>query len=477
MKKIIKLTTEQESSIPEFRQKWIALGESTARSDPSEMIDAVNDLYDSIGQKRVPVFVMDSPLGCIVAANLFKAGIGANIRDNIRDNIDDNIGDNIEENIWDNIGDNIQENNQEKIGVNIRDNIGDNIRESIWAKISGAIVNNIWDNIGDNIHDNIHDNIQVNIQENIWNNIRNNIEENIQVNIWDNIDDNIQGSIWDNIGDNIRGNIVTDIQDNLVTNIGTNLWANVSDGIRDNIVKNIAGDIEENIKENIKENIQHDIRELSLAYENATLWGNHDIGWIAYASFFETIGHRYPAALEIKLKAQRRYHETCGWLYCFDGMAFVSQRPSVVKLDDNARLHCETGTSIKYADGYGFCAWHGTRIPDGWVDGKKSLDVKTAITWANIEQRRAAIEILGWAKILKELDAKVIDADSDPLIGTLVEVKLPNLRNPARFLRVKCGTGREFAIGVPREIKTAIQGQAWMNGLSLSEFTCPEVRT
>jgi len=214
-----------------------------------------------------------------------------------------------------------------------------------------------------------------------------------------------------------------------------------------------------------------------LAYENATLWGNHDIGWIAYASFFETIGHRYPAALEIKLKAQRRYHETCGWLYCFDGMAFVSQRPSVVKLDDNARLHCETGTAIKYADGYGFCAWHGTRIPDGWVDGKKSLDVKTAITWANIEQRRAAIEILGWAKILKELDAKVIDADSDPLIGTLVEVKLPNLRNPARFLRVKCGTGREFAIGVPREIKTAIQGQAWMNGLSLSEFTCPEVRT
>jgi uncharacterized lipoprotein YddW (UPF0748 family) len=69
MKKITKLTPEQEASIPEFRAKWISLGESTKRSSPQEMRDAVNNLHDAIGEKRVPVFVMDSPLGCVVAAN------------------------------------------------------------------------------------------------------------------------------------------------------------------------------------------------------------------------------------------------------------------------------------------------------------------------------------------------------------------------------------------------------------------------
>lgn len=208
------------------------------------------------------------------------------------------------------------------------------------------------------------------------------------------------------------------------------------------------------------------------------MWGNHDIGWIAYASFFETIGHAYPAELKIKLQALRRYHETCGWLYCFEGLAFVSQRPTVVRRDDNARLHCETGAAIEYADGYGLCAWRGTRIPTEWIADKKSLSAKTAITWANLEQRRIACsDIVGWAKILKELDARTIDEDGDPLIGTLVEVTLPDLAVPARFCRVTCGTGREFAVGVPREVNTALAAQAWMQNKPLKEFTRPEIRT
>ncbi|MEP6828395.1 MAG: hypothetical protein ABJA10_10010, partial [Aestuariivirga sp.] len=138
---ITSLTLEHEASIPEFRAKWISLGESTARSTPEEMREAVNALYDAIGQKRVPIFVMDSPLGCVVAANLFKANIGDNIRANIGANIRDNIWDNIGANIGDNIGDNIWAN----IWANIGDNIGANIRDNIWANI-GA---NIGANVGD----------------------------------------------------------------------------------------------------------------------------------------------------------------------------------------------------------------------------------------------------------------------------------------------------------------------------------------
>jgi hypothetical protein len=93
-----------------------------------------------------------------------------------------------------------------------------------------------------------------------------------------------------------------------------------------------------------------------------------------------------------------------------------------------------------------------------------------------MELRRAACEILGWTRILQELGARTIDEDGDPEIGTLVHVTLPDV-GPARFVRVRCGTGREFAVCVPPTTKTALEGQAWMAGLSAKDFTPPEVRS
>jgi len=118
--------------------------------------------------------------------------------------------------------------------------------------------------------------------------------------------------------------------------------------------------------------------------------------------------------------------------------------------------------------------WHGVSIPAEWVTGKPPSATE-ALTWANVEQRRAAAEIVGWATILDQLKAKVIDKDPDPQIGTLLEVDLPDA-GKERFLSIVCGTGRRFALPMPREIKTARAGNAWSYGLSPEELR-PEVRT
>lgn len=107
---------------------------------------------------------------------------------------------------------------------------------------------------------------------------------------------------------------------------------------------------------------------------------------------------------------------------------------------------------------------------------RASLTPAIALKQENVEQRRAACEILGWANILRDLKAETIDADNDPEIGELVEVKLPDLANKAKFLRVRCGTGREFAIGIPPHINKALDAQAWIVGLEPKDFIRPEVR-
>jgi hypothetical protein len=139
------------------------------------------------------------------------------------------------------------------------------------------------------------------------------------------------------------------------------------------------------------------------------------------------------------------------------------------------RLHRENGAAL-ISDIEDLHFWHGTLIPSEWIEDRSSLTPRMALTWGNIEQRRAACEILGWHRILSELKAKTIDRHENPQIGELVEVALPDI-GKERFLRVLCGTNREFALPVPPNMRTAIQAQAWTWGLETSEFRTPEIRT
>ena len=207
-------------------------------------------------------------------------------------------------------------------------------------------------------------------------------------------------------------------------------------------------------------------------------WGaQHWCSWEAFYLFGPEIGVTYKAEDIALLQEWARISRSTGWWAPWDGICFVSDRPRVVKFDNERRLHCETGKAVEYSDGWGVSSWHGTRVPDEWLADKKSLTAQVALKEQNIEQRRAACEILGWSRILKELDAKTIDHDNDPQIGDLVEVALPDLPQRAKFLRVQCGTGREFAIGIPPHIESSLEAQAWIVGLDTKDFLKPEVRT
>jgi hypothetical protein len=148
-----------------------------------------------------------------------------------------------------------------------------------------------------------------------------------------------------------------------------------------------------------------------------------------------------------------------------------------VHFDNNRLLHSEIGMSVRYRDGWGCYSWHGVSVPGEWIENKTTLDPKSAITWPNMEQRTAAIEIIGgWHKVLHVLDARTINADS-PQIGTLVEVQLPDLPTPTRFNQVLCGTNRTFAYAVPSTVKTAREAQAYRTRKTVENWTPPEVRT
>lgn len=145
-----------------------------------------------------------------------------------------------------------------------------------------------------------------------------------------------------------------------------------------------------------------------------------------------------------------------------------------VKFDEAGRIHCQDGPAEVWGEEK-FYFWRGVQVPAEWIEDKDNQDPMLGLRHPNIEERRAFCEIVGWSKIIGQLKPKVIDTDADPEIGELMEVNLPD-SGKEKFLKVMCGTKREFVIPVPSNMNTALEANAWTWGLDGSEYS-PEVRT
>ena len=202
--------------------------------------------------------------------------------------------------------------------------------------------------------------------------------------------------------------------------------------------------------------------------------GNHWGQWCSYLSFFrEVAGLRLPEYdrwIHYERAAIYGCHRFMHSRFCL-----VSDFPKTISRDVDHRSHAEHGPALSYRDGWSVYSWHGTRVPREWIERRGSLDPTTALTWPQIEQRRAAAEIVGWDGILAALPHETIDTDPDPEIGTLLRVDLPDSPGE-RFLRVRCGTGRMFVMPVPPEVPTALAAQEWIWSVGPGEYR-PEVRT
>ena len=202
------------------------------------------------------------------------------------------------------------------------------------------------------------------------------------------------------------------------------------------------------------------------------VYGNNDSFWLMFYKFFNDVCNiplpQIKPLLELAING--------GWNYVDENLVVCIERPHTIKFDEQKRLHAENGAAIEYSDGFAIYAWHGVNVPDEWIRDKGFLTAEMALKEPNMERRRAACEILGWAKILKDLNSEIIDQDDDPEIGTLLLVDIPQI-GKEMFLQVLCGTGRTFAMPVPPHMKTALEANAWTYDIDPKELLNLEFRT
>ena len=217
----------------------------------------------------------------------------------------------------------------------------------------------------------------------------------------------------------------------------------------------------------------------STVYQGGNMWAGYDCYLTACRDILglELREHTAYAAWE-----QAAIHG--GFRVMHPEFCMVSDFPSVLKVDEQNRPHCEDGPSHLWRDGWALYHWHGTRLPAEWVENRKTIDPSIILKCENVEQRAAGMAMIGWPRALEVLKSKVIDHDPEPDHGDLIEMTLPGLSQPGRFLKAMCPRNGLIVEGVPRvsdidgkPIDTVRAAQAWRVGLTPSEFRFPEVRT
>jgi internalin A len=161
------------------------------------------------------------------------------------------------------------------------------------------------------------------------------------------------------------------------------------------------------------------------------------------------------------VRCQKLLFEDCGWIFPFEKICFVCDRPRHLRFDSQNRLHAEGEPAIEFADGWSFYYYHGVRLPEKYAKfHPNQWQSKWLLTEENAEVRRVLIQGIGYDRICQELQAKQIDSWQE---YALLQIDKADVE-PICLLKMTCpSTGFIHALRVPPNLASAREAIGWVN--------------
>ena len=224
----------------------------------------------------------------------------------------------------------------------------------------------------------------------------------------------------------------------------------------------------------------------SQVYSRLQNWWNHVMygqHWAGYYSYYDAMERLGVTGIEA-IRGQQAAGRAAGWWWPYALFAVVTDRPEELHRDIQGRLHSPDGPAIRYRDGWGFHAWHGTRMPAELYDGDLSLE--RILSEPNSEVRRCAVEMTGWDRLERQLGTPVAScADPGNPGRTLALYDVPDglYEAPVRLVLMtngsldRSGAERRYGETVPAEISDPLSAQAWAYGVPRATYAALSRRT
>jgi hypothetical protein len=328
-------------------------------------------------------------------------------------------------------------------GKKVGDQVGDQVWDQVWAQVGAQV----WDQVG----------AQVGAQ------VRAQVWDQVGAQVWAQVWDQVRAQVGAQVGAQVRAQVGAQVGDQVRAQVGAQVGAQVRDQVWDQVRAQLGDQLR---------NTPHN-----------SLYTQFDAGFGAWVTFFRDVCGWTNPAIE-KFEITETLIKSCGWSWWHENVLAISDRPQFIHRDEVGRLHSEVGPSIAYRDGWALHHWHGVAVPANWIEKRSELDPAEVLKASNVEQRAAGASIVGWPKMVSKLKRRIIDGNPDSDLGALIELTLPGLPEPGRFLQAKCPRNGVICEGVPRvsdidglPIETVIAAQAWRVGDPQSEYEHPPRRT
>ena len=160
----------------------------------------------------------------------------------------------------------------------------------------------------------------------------------------------------------------------------------------------------------------------------------------------------------------------CGWIFAFEKTCLVCDRPSILYLDSENRLHAEGYPAIEFEDGYKLYAYHGVTVPKKYGNlPPRKWKPEWLLAEQNSELRRVLIQGIGYSRICQALQTIALDSWRE---YTLLKLNQAVDVEPIYLLTMTCpSTGFIHALRVPPEMQSAKEAITWVNwGIEPEEF-------
>ncbi|MEG4033631.1 hypothetical protein QUA03_07380 [Microcoleus sp. S36b_A4] len=158
----------------------------------------------------------------------------------------------------------------------------------------------------------------------------------------------------------------------------------------------------------------------------------------------------------------------CGWIYPYDKVCIVCEKPIALSADSNYRLHAEGTPAVQFADGVSIYAYHGVILPE-WYGRlhPHQWQSKWVLKEQNVEVRRALIQGITYDRICQELAVKELDSWQEyTLLSIEFDDDFDNAGNPkpVYLLKMTCpSTGFIHALRVSPDLESAQEAIRWVN--------------
>ena len=165
--KIATLTPAQTARMPEWVEKWLAIGLSTEPGDMDAAEEAVRNLYASIKAPAPKVVLrMASPFGAIVGGLMAEAllqGSASAVRSQVESQVGDQVYSQVENQVWNQV--------RRQVWNQVRNQVWNQVRSQVWSQVEKQVESQVESQVWSQVRS------QVGSQ--VWSQVRRQVESRV----------------------------------------------------------------------------------------------------------------------------------------------------------------------------------------------------------------------------------------------------------------------------------------------------------